>query len=214
MLKKIIAALTALMLLAGSALAEENWYLEKGLALAERLGALAADEAYLQAYTSSSDVADAVRAFGQSDFLAPVSAKMLTLPDVETSKSIVRMAMSAAGSSLSDAAVEELARDLPSAFVSLLNARQSAAWLAATSVLRTDESYLQPEEFTPGVLALEYPECAVAVAFSYSGEGIVSAYAAPAPSGMLDGLLEIFDEELPGVLGAMLKSLIQDVPLE
>ena len=132
MLKKIIAALTALMLLAGSALAEENWYLEKGLALAERLGALAADEAYLQAYTSSSDVADAVRAFGQSDFLAPVSAKMLTLPDAETSKSIVRMAMSAAGSSLSDAAVEELARDLPSAFVSLLNARQSAAWLAAT----------------------------------------------------------------------------------
>lgn len=214
MLKKIIAALMALTLLAGSALAEEDWYLKKGLALAGRLGALAADEGYLQVYTASPDIADAALAFGQSDLSAPISAKMLILPDDEVSKSIVRMAVSAAGGSLSDAATEQLARGLPTMLVSALNARQSQTWLALSSVLGTGESYLQPEAFTPGVLALEYPECAVAVAFSYSGEGIVSAHAAPAPSGMLDGILEALDGELPRSVGALLKSLIQDVPLE
>ena len=78
MIRKITACLLLAALLTGglAALADDQWYLEKGLELAGREQALAADEAYIKMFTMDTDTSEIAAGFGAADRTAPKQARL------------------------------------------------------------------------------------------------------------------------------------------
>lgn len=181
--------------------AEENWYLQEGKRLAERVFGLAADETYVQMYTASGEIRKVVSDFAKSDFSQIVEARMLSLPDAQSIERLLGLISTLSGEEIpemSDAVKTEMFKQIPGMLVTMVNNRQGVSWVAATaSVLRTSETYIMPEDFHPCVLLLEYPgEYAVAVAYTQTGEDTLTATATAVYSGfigMISGELSLLE---------------------
>ena len=77
-MKKLMASLIALMLIALPALGEGEWYITRANELAQQMSALANDEAYISAYYSSE--LDALQKFASADLTQPIAAWRIDLP--------------------------------------------------------------------------------------------------------------------------------------
>lgn len=214
MKKKLCLLIALVMMLLPVGAMAENWYLEQGLMLAERMDIVAGDEAYRSMYTSSDDVLDIVADFSEADYSAPVKARMLVLPG-ETGAtallSLIGLAAEEGMPEISEEAMQMIVRGLPGAIVSVINGRVSASWLAASSILHTFETYIMPEEFTPGVLFLEYPgEHSVAVSFAQTGADTVTATAQMIPGGVIDG----FTKDMPFAARLLVNGMFRNIEIE
>lgn len=202
-MKRWMAMLVALVLLAAGAMAEENWYAAEGQRMAERVQTLAGDEVYCQLYYTANESMDAMRkAIAAQDYSKPVSAKLFPLPGQDETVKTIKMLNAMLGQTgdsdvlaMSDVGVEEMVKRIPASLVTMLTAKSGTEWVALQSVLTTGETCAEPENYRDAVLFLEYPgEYAVAVVFQRSIEGCVGVTARPVPKdGMLDAAKEYFD---------------------
>ena len=199
-MKKWVAMILALALLSCAALAEGNWYVEAGQALASRMQALAADEAYIGMMASGVDEArDLLDAFVGADLTRPTAAWFLPLPESDKLLSAVEMyAMMNGGADalagLSDVGREQLAKRLPASAGSLLNGSAGIGWIVMSSLVSVGDAREEPEGFKPGFLLLEYPDdIAVLATFTRPLPGYVSVGASPAPADSLDTIRPALD---------------------
>ncbi len=194
-MKKYLAALLALAVLTLylAALAEGNWYVTEGADLVRRIHELSTDENYCSIYAIRNEEVqvwlDKIRA---ADFDAPVSARALYVGEKdELIATLERIAPLIEDGSfdtlllLSDTAKDELVKKLPSALLNLVSSKLGGAeWLMLGSVISTGRGYVEPEDFRPCVLMLEYPnQCEAFVTFQRTGEGVVGASAMIVPTG-------------------------------
>ena len=77
-MKKLMAALIALMLIALPALGEGEWYITRANELAQQMSALANDQAYISTYYSSE--LGALQEFASADLTQPIAAWRIDLP--------------------------------------------------------------------------------------------------------------------------------------
>lgn len=207
------ALLTALLLCALWALAgcqgaqsADEWMVERALALTGQMAELADSPAYVRMMSASEELSASISQMAAVDAARPEGAVLIDYPADKV------LALAAAQSDLT--LPEEgnvrlmLERKLSGAHLAnLINGRQGATTLAAASLLACSESYVQPKGWPGGtVVVLEYPgDYASLVAFSQSGEGVISASALFVHTGgadlmaspALEGLPELDSRTLP-----------------
>lgn len=194
-MKKLLATLLALVILTLSlaALADGNWYVSEGANLVRRIHELSLDENYCSIYAIRNEEVQAwLDKLRAADFDAPVSAKALYVGEKEELiATLERISPLIEDDSfdtlllLSDTAKDELVKKLPSALLNLVNSRLCGTeWLMLGSVISTGRGYVEPKDFRPCVLMLEYPDqCEAFVTFQRTGEGVVGASAMIVPTG-------------------------------
>lgn len=194
-MKRLVSLVLAL-LLCGCAIAEGNWYIEEGQALALRMQALAADEAYMALMLTGDEEMRALReSFVQADLSEPEHAWFMALPDGDGMAVILERLSLMGGSEadmsaisgLSDVGREELIKRLPAAASSILTANAGVSWIALANMINVGEAKAEPEDFAPGFLLLEYSgDFDALVTFTRPLPGYASASAALAPANSLD----------------------------
>ncbi len=193
----IMLALALVLMLCGCALAEGNWYVDGGQALAMRMQALAADEAYmgLMMAGSNEETLALKDAFVQTDLSKPSAAWFMALPEKEEILSAIeRFSILNSGeeaadtlSELTDVGKEELVKRLPASAATILAAQSGVKWVTLSSMLTVSASMEEPDGFIPGYLLLEFPgDYAALVTFSRPLGGYVGASALLAPTGCLE----------------------------
>ena len=196
-MKKLIATVLALLMIACAALAEGNWYVDEGQALALRMQALAADEAYmgLMMAGSNEETLALKDAFVQTDLSKPSAAWFMALPEKEEILSAIeRFSILNSGeeaadtlSELTDVGKEELVKRLPASSTTILAAQSGVKLVTLSSMLTVSASMEEPDGFIPGYLLLEFPgDYAALVTFSRPLGGYVGASAMLAPAGCLE----------------------------
>lgn len=211
-MKKILSVLIAVILFASVPAFAENWYLDRAVVMAERIGVLAGDKVYIEMYmTTPDDIAGIIEGAAGQSFSDPVRARMLVMPSEKMTANLLEWIGAAEGAQferMSVAAKEELMKKLPGIFASAINARRSATWLAASTVLCTVDTHVMPEGFEPCVLLLEYEgDYSVAVSFAKTGTNTVSASASMIPSGTLESLTE----DLPFAARVIFNGLFREI---
>ena len=201
-MQKLISSIIiiALMLCPLSAIAE-NWYITQGENLVGRLCELASDETYATLFTGADDVLEQVRLFAQTDFSEIEEARIFYLPDSEASFSLLSLIGTFSDETFpefSETVSAELYKRFPAMIISAINGQAGVSWLAASTMLTTSETYVQPEDFRSGILLLEYPgDFAVAVAFMQTGTDTVTVSATAVSSStleMLTGEMSLFEK--------------------
>ena len=205
-MKRVWTLVLALMILCGSAVAEENWYVVEGSALVERMGTLVEDAEYRSIMGMPESVDNYVEKIAGLDYSKPASAWQLIIPDMETVLSLAADDDSMLGQiqkyvqkylpeellkgKMSDTAMEELSRRLPNVLVSQVNARLGGTeWLAAANVAMVSTTCQEPEKFQNSVVLLAYSEeCLAAVNFVRTGENTVTITAIPLHPGVVKAL--------------------------
>lgn len=195
--RKALCTLLAIgLMISGSAMAE-NWYVDVGTDLALRMHALAGEDAYVAMYTDSEEILQQIHDFAQTEISTPETMRMLKLPSGEDTKRLINILAAITDeemAEMSDAVMEHFTRQVPGVLVSVLNSQIGVSWIATASVLTTSETFIQPEDFAPCVLWMEYPgDYAVAVGFTQTGEDTLTATATITRSGLLDSLTEDMD---------------------
>ena len=191
-MKRIVVLILAL-LLSCAALAEGNWYVEQGQALALRMQALASDDAYIgMMLSSANEETDQLReGFAQADLSKPSGCWFLPLPDEETLYMAIRRLFAMEGgesgsdpfNELTDVGREEVMKRLPTAAVSYLSSHAGIAWMMLSSTVNVGKLSEAPEDFAPGYLLLEYPgDYAVLVVYTQSAPGYAAASATLVPA--------------------------------
>lgn len=202
-MKKLIAALLALVLISCAAMAEGNWYVEEGQALVARMQALAADEAYASLMGSGNDETKALKdEFVQADLSKPTGTWFLPLPEGEALLSALERLAAMGGAEadlgaineLSDVGLEELVKRLPAAASTMLAAREGVSWVVLSNQVSVNQGREEPEGFKPGFLLMEYPgNFAALITFTRPLPGFVNVSALPVPAGSLETFQPVLD---------------------
>ncbi len=205
-MKRVWTLILALMILCGSAVAEESWYLTEGSALVERMGTLVEDAEYRSIMGMPESIDNYVEKIAGLDYSKPVAAWQLMIPDVETVLSLAAGDDSMLGQiqkyvqkylpeellkgKMSYMAMEELSRRLPNVLVNQINARLGGTeWLAAANVTMVSETCQAPEKYQNSALLLAYSEeCLAAVNFVKTGDNTVTITAIPLHPGVIKAL--------------------------
>ena len=195
--RKALCTLLAIgLMISGTAMAE-NWYVDVGTNLASRMHELAGEDGFVSMYTDSQEILQQIHDFAQTEISTPETMRMLKLPSGEDTKRLINILVALMDEEMpeiSDAVVEHFARQVPSMLVSVLNGQIGVTWIATATVLTTSETFIQPEDFVPCVLWMEYPgDYAIAVGFTQTGEDTLTATATITRSGLLDSLTEDMD---------------------
>lgn len=197
-MKKLMAALVALMLVALPALGESEWYSGIANEITENMIALARDEGYTAMYTSTPN--EAVEAFAAAKLNEPVAVWRIDLPDDERMKQILE---EEAGGSLSDPVYESMRAMISGMLFSVVNNQQGATAMVASTLLSRTQTERMPENFTEQIWLLGYEDALVGVSFIQTGEDSVSVYASP-----LFGWTSADAEKLPDALAPFAETLI------
>ena len=191
MMKKLLAAFLALMLYtaalcgafaeAAPVVADDDWYLETALYVAEQMGVLADNEAYVELFIGMGEDTD-----GFADIMAQLNG--LTPDEVITylykTDALETLAaayqMDEVTTALGKPAMESIYRRMNQSLGSLLNSYVGGSlWLAIANALSYNETYLMPENFVPCALLLRYDgqEAAILVTFSQTGTETITVTA-------------------------------------
>lgn len=166
---------------AAPALSADDWCLGEAYRLADAMGALADNEAYVELFIGMGEDTD-----GFADQMAQLSG--LTPDEVYTYRyrtdALENLAaayqMDEVTTVLSKPAMEAVYRRMNGALGGLLNGHVGGSlWLAVSSALEYSETYIMPEGFEPCALFLSYQgqEAAVLVTFSQTGADTVTGVA-------------------------------------
>lgn len=206
-MKKLIALLLALALLAPcAALAEDEWIQAEAEGLAQQLWKLCNDPYFVETMVVMPEAQSLAGEMAAADFTEPSALWRVAIPTAQELYDMLASATTVdddfeAIAAMSDLGFRELARRLPASAVSIaLNTALSEDgiephWILFSSVLSTGKGYVEPEGFEPCLLLMDYPgSFGVAVSFSRIGEGVISATAQPVPSGMMTRVQGMLDE--------------------
>ncbi len=191
MMRKIVALLLAAVLFAAgisAAFAEaapasmpENWYMTEALNLADAMGALADNEAYVELFIGMGMDTD-----GFADTMAKVAglAPDQVITYLYRTDALEKLAasyqMDEVSTKLAGPAMDAINIRMSNSLGSLLNGHVGGElWLAVASSLAYTRTYIMPAGFVPCSLFLSYEgqETAVLVTFSQTGEETVTATA-------------------------------------
>lgn len=191
MMKKILMVLLAMALCLGCTagawaeaapvVAEDSWYLDTALELADKMGSLADNEAYVELFIGMGQDTD-----GFADTMAKLNGlepdEVITYAFREDALQTLAAAyqMDEVSVKLAEPVMEMLARRMSNSLGSLLNSHVGGElWLAISNTLAYTETYLMPEDFAPCALFLLYEgqETAVLVTFTQTGAETITATA-------------------------------------
>ena len=197
-MKKLLIAVLALALCGAmlTGLAEENWYVQQALEQADELRALAGDANYINMMTPTQDVIKLASDFSGIDISHPTSVYSLRIPDEQEINEILTRLSAldeslAVISTLSDQARKALIRRMSGGLASMLAARQSVGWVALSSALSTGRAFIEPEDFQPCVLLIEFAgDFAIMSSFTRTGEGVAAASTQIVPAGTMETVSE------------------------
>lgn len=192
-MKRTMLILFALLLLVPVSLAQESGeaLLAQAVALGERMGELAASEAYVAAFTSSDSIGGIIAGWGEGDYSAPAAVWRSTL-NADAALSAASMLTNA---QQPDAAREELSRRLLSSLPSMANAAAGAEVIAATSIMTAQTAFVCEACDEATIYILTYASgTPVAVTFQPCQDGAVVAQAY---------FLAVSDSDLQTALGML-----------
>ena len=191
-MKKWLTALLALMLCilplcaalteAAPAPGQDSWYLDTALYLADQMGALADSESYVELFIGMGmDTDGFADTMAQLYGLTPdeVIVYLYKTDALETLAAAYQM--DEVTTALSKPVMETVYRRMNQNMPTLLNGYVGGdLWLAISSVLAYNETYIMPDDFVPCALFLRYEgqEAAVLVTFTQTGTETVTANAA------------------------------------
>lgn len=179
-MKRIFSLLLILSLIAWPALAETpaDPLLEQALALARRLGELAASEDYVAAYSTSSAVSEVIAVWAEGDYDAPAAVGRLTLDPDATATLIAALSGGAQLSGLPETVYEEISQRMLSALPSMLIGTAGVENIAAASIMTIRTAFVCETCDTPALYILGYEHgTSVAVTFQPCQDGAVLAQA-------------------------------------
>ncbi|MBE5801641.1 MAG: hypothetical protein E7319_05065 [Clostridiales bacterium] len=191
MTRKILALLMAAMLCLGcvcGALAEaapvaadDGWYLDTAVTLADKMSALANSQAYVELFIGLEvDTDTFVAQMNALSGLEP-SEIITYLYKTDALENLAKAyQMDEVTTALSKPAMEAVYRRMNNSLGSLLNGYVGGnLWQSIASALSYTETYLMPDDFVPCSLLLRYDgqEAAVLVSFSQTGEDTITATA-------------------------------------
>ena len=202
-MKRMLALAMALLLLS-AAMAEGNWYVDEGQALAQRMQTLAADDVYMGMMMANSDEETTALkdGFAQADLSRPTGAWFLPMPEKEDMLTALLQLAAASGedldlsafNALSDVGREELIKRIPASATNLLISREGVSWIVLSSLLSMGKAVEEPEDFAPGYLLLEYPgDYSILLTFTHSVPGYASVGATLAPAGCLETIKPVLE---------------------
>lgn len=166
---------------AAPVLADDSWYLETALDLADKMGSLADNEAYVELFIGMGEDTD-----GFADIMAQLNGlepdEVVTYAFREDALEGLANAyqMDEVSIKLAEPVMDILARRMSSSLGSLLNSHVGGTlWLAISNALAYTETYIIPEDFVPCALFLRYDgqEAAILVTFTQTGEETITATA-------------------------------------
>ncbi len=147
---------------------------ERGLRMIERMDTMAGSDTYIGAMTSSSEVLDILDAINSGDYTKPKAVFEVKITDPET----LEIALAYGGSidKLPEELKPEFRHRLVAAVPSMMSSFNGASSLAAISLIRSEDFFLD-EEVEGEILYLYIYDGSygASVLFSARGEGIVSA---------------------------------------
>ena len=177
--------------------------LDQAVALARRLGELAACEDYVAAYSASPAIDKIVAVWAAGDYSSPATVQRATLEPEAILTLITALTGAAPSSGLSETAYEELSRRLLNSLPSMVNGTAGTETIAAASIMTIQTAFLCEACDAPTLYILSYAHgTPVSVTFQPYEDGAVlaQAYFLGSPS---DGESDAF---LSGAL-AMLSAL-------
>lgn len=152
---------------------DEDWFKEAALDVADSVHELANDETYINMMGGSDEVMNVVS--GWSSKTADTSGKIAV---VKITESTAQMLMGQAGGadSMSETAKDRVEKNACLAFGNYVTASAGGAnALAASSILKYDQAYVVSEPVEDQVWIIPAGDgCALWVAFSSCGDGVVS----------------------------------------
>lgn len=152
---------------------DEEWFKETALDVAASVNELANDEAYIKIMGGSDDVAEVASDWG--DNIADTSGKIAVVIISDKAAKFI-MGQTDGETSLSDTARDRVEKNACLAFGNYVTASAGgASALAASSILRYDQAYVVSEPVLDQVWVIPAgEECALWIAYSNCGDGIVS----------------------------------------
>jgi hypothetical protein len=149
-----------------------DFLINNSVKLTKDMDQLAEDEELMGIYKSMEEITDISSEIKEQDYDSPVEAYIFHC-DLKT------LIQSIAGNvSLDEAQMSIMEKKMLGAnIIAMVNAREGSTFLAATSVLTANESYLMPDDWESNTLVyLVYDgKYSSLVAFQKTGDGIVSA---------------------------------------
>lgn len=189
--KNILAALMALLLClmsvagamaeAAPVLAEDDWYLATALDLADKMGMLADNEAYVELFIGMGEDTDGFAdTMAQLNGLEPDQVVTYLLREDALEGLANAYQMDEVTVKLAEPVMDILTRRMGNSLATLLNGHVGGSlWLAISNALAYTETYIIPEDFAPCALFLRYEgqEAAILVTFTQTGEETITATA-------------------------------------
>ncbi|MBQ8150287.1 MAG: hypothetical protein IJ041_07185 [Clostridia bacterium] len=191
MMKKWLAALLSLLLCtlplyaplaeAAPAAAADNWYLDTALYLADQMGLLADNEAYVELFIGMGEDTDGFAdTMAQLRGLEPDQVVVYLLRENALEELAKAYQMDEISTKLAQPVMDTITRRMGNSLADLLNGHVGGnLWLAISNALAYTETYIMPDSFVPCALFLRYEgqEAAVLVTFTQTGTDTITATA-------------------------------------
>ena len=191
-MKKLIALLIALMLIALPALGEGEWYITRANELAQQMSALANDEAYISAYYSSE--LDALQKFASADLTQPIAAWRIDLP---AGSEWVQLYESELGAPIDESVLDVIQIKIGNILFNILNNNHGSEAMVASNLLRVEQSERLPDDFSEQLWLLDYGDVMLGASFVQTGADSMTIMLYPLPDTALEEIEAIAEEFAP-----------------
>ena len=191
-MKKLMAALIALMLIALPALGEGEWYITRANELAQQMSALANDEAYISAYYSSE--LDALQEFASADLTQPIAAWRINMP---AGSEWVQLYESELGAPIDESMLDVIQIKIGNILFNILNNNHGSEAMVASNLLRVEQSERLPDDFSEQLWLLDYGDVMLGASFVQTGADSMTIMLYPLPGTALEEIEAIAEEFAP-----------------
>ena len=206
----LLAFAMSLLVVSASAQTSADPLAEQAVALASRLGELAASEGYVAAYGASSAVGEIVAEWAKGDYGAPAAIHRATLDPDKALSLVAGLSGTDAPFGLSETAYEELSRRMLGSLASMINGTAGAETIAAASLMTVQTAMVCESCDAPTLYVLRYERgTPVAVTFQpcQDGAALVQTCFLALPAG------DALDAALFGALAMLGAEELEEIPL-
>ncbi len=200
-MKKLMAALIALMLIALPALGEGEWYITRANEMAQQMSALANDEAYISAYYSSE--LDALQKFASADLTQPIEAWRIDLPAGSEWANAIGSGL---GKTFDETALDAIHATIGNVLFSMIIGSHGSDEMVVNSLLTVDKSERLPDDFSEQLWLLDYGDAMLGASFAQTGADSITISLHPLPGTAL--------EDIAGMAANLAPLSMKPVPVE
>lgn len=182
-MKKLMASLIALMLIALPALGEGEWYITRANELAQQMSALANDEAYISAYYSSE--LDALQKFASADLTQPIAAWRIDLPAGSEWANAIGSDL---GKTFDETALDAIHATIGNMLFTMIIGSHGSDAMVVNSLLTVDKSERLPDDFSEQLWLLDYGDVMLGASFVQTGADSMTIMLYPLPDTALEDI--------------------------